>query len=184
MKVLHLAIVGCVLAVCVSFTYSQTADINAVTTLNLGFVTMAMIAGMRLGAYLNPTNGKYRANINQQQASKRRGARRGKRDVKELSIEDLANMDEYDCGKQYLCEMTALMAAQNNIKDPIVLDLLQTTEPELESFRMAATFGLSSRDLYRCNRRYKACNSGKQSMISVVKAMAEEQVKMGHPNEI
>ena len=50
---------------------------------------------------------------------------RGKRDVKELSIEDLANMDEYDCGKQYLCEMTALMAAQNNIKDPIVLDLLQ-----------------------------------------------------------
>ena len=37
-------------------------------------------------------------------------------------------MDEYDCGKQYLCELTAIQMAQKNIQDPLVLQLLKVTK--------------------------------------------------------
>ncbi len=34
-------------------------------------------------------------------------------------------MDEFDCGKQYLCELTAIQATNKNIQDPLVLALQQ-----------------------------------------------------------
>ena len=37
-------------------------------------------------------------------------------------------MDEYDCGKQYLCEITAMMASANEIHDELILDLIQVTK--------------------------------------------------------
>ena len=44
-----------------------------------------------------------------------------------MSIEDLAEMDDYDCGKQYLCELSAMEAGQHNIQDPLLISLLQVS---------------------------------------------------------
>ena len=34
-------------------------------------------------------------------------------------------MDEFDCGAQYLCELTAIQASNKDIQDPLVLALQQ-----------------------------------------------------------
>ena len=53
---------------------------------------------------------------------------RYKRDTGKMSIEELAEMDDYDCGKQYLCELSAMQAGQHNIQDPLLISLLQVSD--------------------------------------------------------
>ena len=56
---------------------------------------------------------------------------RYKREAGGISIEKLAEMDEYDCGKQYLCEMTAIQATEHNVHDPLLIRLLQVNNKNM-----------------------------------------------------
>jgi len=96
---------------------------------------------------------------------------RGKREVEQISLEELAEMDEFDCGKQYLCELTAIQATNKNIQDPLVLALQQnkvTVSPLAAGFKDAVNFGLATKDEYQCSQRYKECKTGKQTMVEII----------------
>jgi len=112
---------------------------------------------------------------------------RYKRDTGKMSIEDLAEMDDYDCGKQYLCELSAMQAGQHNIQDPLLISLLQNKTPlavNLKGFRDAAMFGKYIKDTHQCNQRYKLCASGNNTMVSLVQFLAGMQEDNSHLNDV
>jgi len=193
MKVAPLVILACILTVVNSqiggLTFAQAALAGA------GGLGAAIAGGAALGGVAAAaTNAIFRrggGNNNRGGRSyyrsyNRRSRYRGRRQAESITIEELAEMDEYDCGKQYLCELTAIQANQFNIQDPLILQLLQSkyaVPKEAEEFKDAVDFGFSVKDPNLCIPRYKSCASGKQTMVSIVQFLRGLQEDVDtHPN--
>lgn len=181
-------LLACLLPVICLYFHSAQSQISGLplataAALGIAGVGASIVAGGLAGGVaraLTPGRGG-RTVSNTRSNHKYRGRREtstdGAEDEVENIIETLSAMDLADCGKRYLCELAASPANILTKEERTSLEVFQG-KPLVQPvtlgralFQEAARLGANTKELTICQDRYPACDSGKISMVELIRGL-------------
>jgi len=168
-------------------TGALTLTIPALTGTTLTATQAAALglgaAGLLGAAALGVAAGVAARNRNSGGNNRSRGQRRGRhgRDVSnevvdgvDLVFKAIFEMDESDCAKRYLCEISATPSEKLTTQDINTLQLFQAPSSARGTFKSvfdeAAVLGGTTGNLQNCRRRYKKCTVKGEALADILNA--------------